>query len=149
MKITEVYKLRDGSPVWVWVIHFAKGRWWPGVVETIRAVDDRPRIVVKFECRATKGQRSYPAVRAGIVTTAMRYLEPRDPNIEAIDEPHFIPASLLGHPEELELVTPTLSAVLASRRNKANGRHSTGLRSRSTKQIAKRQMLDEGNRRRI
>jgi hypothetical protein len=41
----------------------------------------------------------------------MRYLEDRDPNIKGIDEPHFVPASLLERPEELELVDPQLRAV--------------------------------------
>jgi hypothetical protein len=137
MKITDVYKLRIGSPVWVWVVHFAKGRWWPGIVETIQAINDRPRIVVSFECRAIRGRRYYPPVRAGIVTTAMRYLEPRDPNIEAIDEPHFIPASLLGHPEELELVTSPPSLVSSQRRRGRNEQRSNSSRSRTTIQKAK------------
>jgi len=137
MKIIEVYKLRAGSPVWIWVVHYAKGRWWPGMVETIEGINDRPRIVVSFECRATRGRRYYPAVRAGIVTTAMRYLEPRDPNIEATDEPHFMPASLIRCPEELELVISQPGLVSAQRRSGRKARGSDSLRSRTSKQDAK------------
>jgi len=48
----------------------------------------------------------------------MRYLEDRDPNIKGIDEPHFVPASLLERPEELELVVPQLDAVSTHRQRK-------------------------------
>src|SRR5258708_5299095 len=106
MCITEAYRLKAGWSVWIWIVHLARGRWWPGIVETMRAINGRPRIVVRFECRVSRGRQYYPAVSAGVTTTAMRYLEDRDPNIKGIDEPHFIPASLLGRPEELELAVP-------------------------------------------
>ena len=110
MRITEAYRLKPGSPVWIWIVHLARGRWWPGIVETMQAINGRPRIVVRFECRVSRGRQYYPAVRAGVTTTAMRYLEDRDTNIKGIDEPHFVPASLLERPEELELVVPQLGA---------------------------------------
>jgi len=122
MKITEVYKLRTGSPIWVWVVHCAKGRWWPGVVEAIQ-INDRPRIVVSFECRAVRAQRYCPAVRAGIVTTAMRYLEPRDPSVESVDQPHFTPVSLLRRPEERELLTSDSSILSPQRRSEAQDKN--------------------------
>ena len=111
MNFTEVFRLKPGLPVWVWVVHLAKGRWWPGEIETIQAISGRPRIVVRFECRLTRGRQHYPTVRVGVTTTAMRYLERRDPNIKGIDEPHFVPASLLESPEELEVVIPQLSVL--------------------------------------
>lgn len=98
--------------------HLARGRWWPGVVETMRAINGRPRIVVRFECRVSRGRQYYPPVRPGVTTTALRYLEDRDPNIKGIDEPHFVPASLLQRPEELELVVPQLGAVSTHRQRK-------------------------------
>jgi hypothetical protein len=116
MRITEAYRLEPGSPVWIWIVHLARGRWWPGIVETLQAIKGRPRLVVSFECRVSRGRQYYPAVRAGVMTTAMRYLEDRDPNIKGIDEPHFVPASLLQRPEELELVVPLSSASAAARR---------------------------------
>ncbi len=118
MRITEAYRLKPGSPVWIWIVHLGRGRWWPGIVEAMRAINGRPRIVVRFECRAIRGRQYYPAVRAGGTTTAMRYLEDRDPNIKGIDEPHFVPASLLERPEELELVVPQLGAISSHRQRK-------------------------------
>ena|SRR5882757_1849558 len=143
MNLTEVYRLKPGSPVWIWVVHCAKGRWWPGIVETIQTVKDRPRIVVSFECRAIRGRQYYPAVRAGVTTTAMRYLEDRDPNIKAIDEPHFIPASLLGRPEELELLISPLSVFSTRRRRKESQQRKASSRSRATKELRSNTALDE------
>lgn len=137
MRITEAYRLKPGSPVWIWIVHLARGRWWPGIVETMQAINGRPRIVVRFECRASRAQQYYPAVRAGVTTTAMRYLEGRDPNIKGIDEPHFIPASLLERPEELELVVPQLGAVSTHRQRKVPQRREASSRSQATKDIAK------------
>jgi hypothetical protein len=125
MNVTKIYRLKTGSPVWIWVVHLGRGRWWPGLVETIQAVNGRPRIVVRFECRLTRGRQYHPAVRAGVATTAMRYLERRDPNIKGIDEPHFVPASLLERPEELEVLVPQLS-VLNTRRDKKQNRYQQG-----------------------
>src|SRR6266851_4967444 len=134
MRITEAYRLKPGSPVWIWIVHLARGRWWPGTIETIQAINGRPRIVVRFECRVSRGRQYYPAVRAGVTTTAMRYLEDRDPNTKGIDEPHFIPASLLGRPEELELLISPLSVVSTLRRRKESQQRKASSRSRATKE---------------
>ena len=137
MRITEAYRLKPGSPVWIWIVHLARGRWWPGIVETMQAINGRPRIVVRFECRVSRARQYYPAVRAGVTTTAMRYLEDRDPNIKGIDEPHFVPASLLDRPEELELVVPQLGTVSTHRQRKVRQRREASSRSQATKDIAK------------
>ena len=137
MHLTEVYKLKPGSPVWIWVVQLAQGRWWPGIVETIQVNNDKPRILVRFECRSTRGRQYHPVVSTGITTTAMRYLEDRDPNIKGIDEPNFVPASLLERPEELDLVTPASSVVSDQRRRKENEQRETSSRSRATKDVAK------------
>ena len=137
MRITEAYRLKPGSPVWIWIVHLARGRWWPGIVETMRAINGRPLIVVRFECRVSRGRQYYPAVRAGVTTTAMRYLEDRDPNIKGIDEPHFVPASLLERPEELELVVPQLSSISTHRQRKERPQREASSRSRATKNVAK------------
>jgi len=68
----------------------------------------------------------------------MRYLEDRDPNIKAIDEPHFVPASLLERPEELELVVPQLGAVSSHRQRKESQQREASSRSRPAKDIASR-----------
>ena len=143
MRITEAYRLKPSSPVWIWIVHLARGRWWPGMVETMRAINGRPRIVVTFECRVSRGRQYYPAVRAGVVTTAMRYLEDRDPNIQGIDEPHFVPASLLERPEELELVIPKPNVVGTHRRRKESQQREASSRSRPAKDIASNMKLDE------
>lgn len=137
MRLIEVYKLKLGSPVWIWVVQLGKGRWWPGIVETIQATNDRPRIVVRFECRLARGRQYDPAVRVGIATTPMRYLEHRDPNIKGIDEPHFVPASLLERSEELELAIPQLSTVSTHRQRKENQQREASALSQATKNIAK------------
>src|SRR5260370_28772573 len=137
MRITEEDRMKPGSPVWIWVVHLPRGRWWPGIVETIQAIDGRPRIVVRFECWAIRGRQYYPAVRAGIATTAMRYLEDRDPNIKGIDEPHFVPASLLERPEELELVLPQLGVISTHRQRKERQRREASARLQATKNVAK------------
>ena len=118
MRITETYRLKPGSPVWIWFVQLAQGRWWPGVVDSVQVIHDKPRIVVRFECRATRGSLYYPVASAGIATTAMRYLEDRDPNIKGIDQPHFVPASLLDRPEELELVVFRVGAVSTYRQER-------------------------------
>jgi hypothetical protein len=143
MKFTEVYKLKPGRPVWVWVVHLARGRWWPGTIEAKQAINGRPRIVVRFECRLTRERQYYPAVRAGVITTAMRYLESRDPNIKGIDEPHFVPASLLERPEELELVNHQLNVVSTHRRRKESQQREASSRSRAAKDIASNVKRDE------
>lgn len=137
MRITEAYRLKPGSPVWIWIVHLARGRWWPGIVETMQAINGRPRIVVRFECRISRGRQYYPAVRAGVITTAMRYLEDRDTNIKGIDEPHFVPASLLERPEELELVIPRLGAISTHRQREGKQEHEASSRSQATKNVAK------------
>jgi hypothetical protein len=137
MHLTEAYKMKPGSPVWIWVVQLAKGHWWPGIVETIQAINDKTRIVVRFECRVTRGCQYHPAVSVGIATIAMRYLEDRDPNIKGIDEPHFIPASLLERPEELELVIPQMNVVSTHRRRKEGQQHEASSGSLATKDIAK------------
>src|SRR5216684_4807190 len=138
MRITEAYRLKPGSPVWIWIVHLARGRWWPGIVENMRAINSRPRIFVSFECRVSRERQYYPAVRAGVTTTAMRYLEDRDPNIKAIDEPHFVPASLLERHEELELVVPQLGAVSSHRQRNESQQREASSRSRPAKDIASR-----------
>ena len=137
MRITEAYRLKPGSPVWIWIVHLARGRWWPGIVEIMQAINGRPRIVVRFECRVSRGRQYYPAVRAGVITTAMRYLEDRDINIKGIDEPHFVPASLLERPEELELVVPQLGAISTRWQRERRQERVASSRSQATKNVAK------------
>ncbi len=92
-------RLRPGTPVWVWVVQLARGRWWPGTVEALRTIDSQLRVAVRFECRRANGRDKTP-VMVGITTTAMRYLEIRDVGAKGTDQPHHTPVSLLERPEE-------------------------------------------------
>jgi len=94
------HRLGPGTPVWVWVVRLARGRWWPGTVETLRTVEGHLRVVVRFECRPASGNGKVP-VAAGITTTAMRYVELRNIDSNGIDQPAHAPVSLLERPEEL------------------------------------------------
>ena len=93
------HQLKPGTPVWIWVVRLARGRWWPGTVEGLRTIEDQLRVAVRFECRRATDQERAP-VMVGITTTAMRYLELRDANARGLDWPHYTPVSLLERPEE-------------------------------------------------
>jgi hypothetical protein len=93
-------RLRPGTPVWVWVVRLARGRWWPGTVEGLRTVERHLRVVVRFECRLASGRHKAP-VAAGITTTATRYVELRNIDSNGLDQPAHAPVSLLECPEEL------------------------------------------------
>ena len=94
------HRLRPGTPVWIWVVRLAKGRWWPGTVETLRTIEGQLRFAVRFECRSAMGEDKAP-VLVGIATTAMRYLELRNIESKGVDQPTQTPVSLLERPEEL------------------------------------------------
>ena len=95
------HRLTPGTPVWVWVVRLAKGRWFPGTVEALRTIDGRPRVAVKFECRRVRDRDRTP-VMVGNTITAMRYLELRNINSRDFDQPRRPPVSLLERPEEKE-----------------------------------------------
>ena len=99
MNPQQSHQLRPGIPVWVWIVRLARGRWWPGTVETLRTINDQQRVAVRFECRRVNDQGKAP-VMVGIATTAMRYLELRDVKARGLDKPHHTPVSLLELPEE-------------------------------------------------
>jgi hypothetical protein len=73
----------------------------------------------------------------------MRYLENRDLNIKGIDEPRFVPASLLERLEELELVIYQLNVVRTHRRRKERQQREASSRSRATKESRSNKALDE------
>src|SRR6266851_4173140 len=100
MEPSDLIRIRLGSPVWVWVVRFGRGRWWPGTVEGVRTQDRLPLLKVRFEC--TENGKSDRHVMVGLITTRMRYIESRDLNIKSIDRPQFTPISLLQKPESGE-----------------------------------------------
>jgi len=102
MEVHQVCELSPDTPVWVWIVRVGKGRWWPGSVLSITAVEPFPMIDTRFECRSTgKNGIDGPAF-VGISTTRMRYLEPRDPYLKGGDRPNFVPSATLAKPEESE-----------------------------------------------
>jgi hypothetical protein len=94
------HRLRPRTPVWVWVVRLARGRWWPGTVEGLRTVEGHLRVAVRFECKPANGKYKAP-VAAGITTTSTRYVELRNIDSNGLDQPAHAPVSLLECPEEL------------------------------------------------
>src|SRR5258708_876520 len=103
MEVHQICELGPDTPVWVWIVRVGKGRWWPGSVLSITAIEPFPMIDTRFECRsAGKNGNDGPAF-VGISTTRMRYLEPRDPYLKGDDQPGFPPTAIFGKPEDSEV----------------------------------------------
>jgi hypothetical protein len=99
MKPSEVSKLKLAAPVWVWLVYFGKGRWWPGTVEEIETAKGLPLVKVRFESFSRSRHRNDPPVMVGLVTAPMRRLERRDVCLKGEDRPRFVPVSRLRNPE--------------------------------------------------
>src|SRR5271167_3446025 len=99
MEPSRVKELLPGTPVWVWIVRFGKGKWWPAAVQSLKVINGFPQVTVRFECREPERGNSHPAAFVGIITTRMRFLENRNVNIKAIDRPDNVPVSLLRLPE--------------------------------------------------
>jgi hypothetical protein len=99
MKPTEAKELELGTGVWVWIVRFGKGRWWPG---TASESDWRPAVgQVRLQSFSLSQQRNTPPITAGFVSRPMRRLERRDINGRRLDRPKFVPTSRLRRPETL------------------------------------------------
>ena len=103
MEVHQVCELGPGTPVWVWIVRLGKGRWWPGSVLSITALESLPIIDTRFECRSAGKNGIDGAAFVGISTTRMRYLEPRDPYLKGDDRPNFVPSAILAKPEKTEV----------------------------------------------
>ena len=103
MEVHQTSQLGPGTPVWVWIVRVGKGRWWPGSVLSINAVEPFPMIDARFECRSTGKNGSDGPAFVGISTTRMRYLELRDAYLKGDDRPAFVPSAILAKPEESEV----------------------------------------------
>lgn len=99
MEPSRVIELSPATPVWVWVVRVGTGKWWPGTVLSLKVLDGIARVTVRFECRTSEKARLHSIAFVGLITTRMRFLELRDPNIKEIDRPHHAPLSLLRAPE--------------------------------------------------
>jgi hypothetical protein len=100
MKPSEVKELKLATPVWVWIVRFAKGRWWPGTVEGIETANGLPFVKVRFESFSLSRNRTDPPVTIGLITAPMRRLELRDISVKGSDRPRFVPTSRLRTPEK-------------------------------------------------
>jgi hypothetical protein len=99
MKPSEVEELKLAAPVWVWIVRFGEGRWWPGTVEGIETKNGLPLVIIRFESFLRSRQRTYPPVTIGLVTVPMRRLERRKISLKGEDRPRFVPTSRLRTPE--------------------------------------------------
>ncbi len=103
MDVHRIGELSPGTSVWVWIVRVGKGRWWPGSVLSIAALEPFPIVDTRFECRsAGKNGLDGPAF-VGICTTRMRYLELRDPHLRGDDRPSFVPSAIFAKPEGTEV----------------------------------------------
>jgi hypothetical protein len=103
MEVNQVCQVGPGTPVWVWIVRVGKGRWWPGSVLSITALEPFPIVDTRFECRSVgKNGIDGPAF-VGISTTRMRYLELRDPDLKGDDRPNFVPSAIFAKPEVSEV----------------------------------------------
>jgi hypothetical protein len=100
MEPSEVKELKLAAPVWVWIVRFGKGRWWPGTVEGIETKNGLPLVKVRFESYSLSRHRTDPPVTVGLVTAPMRRLERRDVRVKGEDRPRFVPTSRLRIPEK-------------------------------------------------
>jgi hypothetical protein len=100
MEPTEAKKLELGAAVWVWIVRFGKGRWWPGTVEGIRTAAGLPIVEVRLQSFSLSQYRNNPPISVGLVSAPMRRLERRDINRQGLDRPRFLPASRLRRPEK-------------------------------------------------
>ncbi len=137
MKVHQVGELGPGTPVWVWIVRVGKGRWWPGSVLSITALESFPMINARFECCSAGKNGSDGPAFVGISTTRMRYLEPRDPYLKGDDRPNFVPSAILAKPEESEAGlndVQDLHAMTATDQPRASLRTSVK-KSRSRKKV--------------
>lgn len=100
MELHQVCELGPGTDVWVWIVRVGKGRWWPGSVLSITAVEPFPMIDARFECRSAGKKGVDGPAFVGITTTRMRYLELRDHHLKGDDRPKFAPIAIFAKPEE-------------------------------------------------
>lgn len=129
MKPSEVWKLKGGASVWVWVVRFGKGRWWPGTAEKIEISNALPLVTVRFESFSLSRHHVYPPVTLGFIAAPMRRLEPRDISANGLDRPRRAPASRLQMPERPTpmrgLLVVKADSQVSREKIGANGAHDT------------------------
>ena len=128
MKPDEVTQLELAAPVWVWIVRFDRGRWWPGTAERVQITKGMPLVVVRFEPFRLGRHRSDPPITVGFITAPMRRLERRDPCANGADRPRFVPVSRLRSPE-MPACVDNLDLVEAGPRTSSHGSVTNGSRS--------------------
>ena len=103
MEVYQVCEVGPGTPVWVWIVRVGKGKWWPGSVLSVTAVEPFPMIDTRFECRSAGKNGIDGPVFVGMSTTRMRYLELRDPYLKGDDRPNFVPSAIFAKPEQTKV----------------------------------------------
>lgn len=95
----EAKELELGTAVWVWIVRFGKGRWWPGTVQRVEAAGALPIVKVRFQSFSLSRHRNSPPIAVGFVSAPMRRLERRDINRRGLARPKFVPTSGLRRAE--------------------------------------------------
>jgi hypothetical protein len=121
MKPSEVKKLKLAATIWVWVVRFGRGRWWPGTVERIDIKNGLPLVKVRFDSFSLKQHRTDPPISVGFITTPMRRLELRDISVEGSARPRFVPTSCLREPEKLAPTRGLRTVDISGESVSANG----------------------------
>jgi len=103
MEPTEVKQLELDTAVWVWIVRFGKGRWWPGIVQRVEAAGGLPIVKVRFQSFSLSQHRNSRPIAVGFVSAPMTQLERRDINRRGLDRPKFVPTSLCDGPKDLSL----------------------------------------------
>jgi hypothetical protein len=94
-----VKQLELDTAVWVWIVRFGKGHWWPGIVQRVEAAGGLPIVKVRLQSFSLSQHQNSPPIAVGFVSVPMRQLERRDINRRGLDRPKFVPTSHLRGPE--------------------------------------------------
>ncbi len=95
----EAKELELGTAVWVWIVRFGKGRWWPGTVQRLGAAEDLLIVKVQLQSFSLSQHRNSRPIAVGFVSAPMTQLERRDINRRGLDRPKFVPTSRLRRAE--------------------------------------------------
>lgn len=105
MEPTEAKELELGTAVWVWIVRFGKGRWWPGAVQRVEAAGGLPIVKVRLQSLLLSQHRNGPPITVGFVSAPMRRLERRDLNRRALIVPNSCRLPVCDGKKHLSLLT--------------------------------------------
>jgi hypothetical protein len=136
MEPSEIHQLKPGALVWVWIVRFGKGRWWPGMVEEIETKNGSPLVKVRFESFSASRHRTDLPVTVGFIPAPMRRLERRDCDAKGGDRPRFVPSSRLRKPE-LPVSMDSLRSGEVHSRSSDENRGANGAPGRSAEEVSR------------